>query len=182
MENKFTAEQQQMYEEMRKAKLACEAETALLNYYGLDASMLNLHHAEFEKINGFTLNEAVNPKSEHYIIEQMVQMFIDNTEFGGVSVSACWEMIIEQLTCSEEMCKKEIFVADTTFENVSCSSTSENYLAVKAGITAQVKEIASKLPNGEYDVNIIYSRNGEYFDSDAGSVIVNDGITAFIPE
>ena len=182
MEKKFTAEQHQMYEEMRKAKLACDAETALLNYYGLDASMLNLHNAEFEKVNGFTLNEAVNPNSEHYIIDQMVEMFIDNTDFGGVSTNACWEMIIELLTCSEEMCRKEIFVADTTFESVFCSSTSENYLAVKAGITAQVKEIASKLPDGEYDVDIVYSRNGEYFDSDTGSVVVTGGVATLIPE
>lgn len=84
-----------------KDSLICEAETALLNYFGLEPSMDSVESSEFEEKTGFSLSEAINPMSPHFLLNDMAEYFESNMEYynehgRGIAASAAWEMAVER--------------------------------------------------------------------------------------
>lgn len=84
-----------------KDRLICEAETALLNYFGLESSMDSVESSEFKHRAGFSMSEAINPMSPNYLLDNMAEYFESCMEYhdercGEISASAAWEMAVEK--------------------------------------------------------------------------------------
>lgn len=84
-----------------KDSLICEAETALLNYFGLEPSMAFVESPKFEEKTGFSMSEAIDPMSSNYLLNDIAEYFESCMEYrnehcGGIAPSAAWEMAIER--------------------------------------------------------------------------------------
>lgn len=84
-----------------KDQLICEAETALLNYFGLEPSMDSVESSEFEEKAGFSMSEAINPMSSNFLLNDMAEYFEGCMEYhnehgGRIAASAAWEMAVER--------------------------------------------------------------------------------------
>lgn len=92
------------YEAIRRDLLICDAERALLDYFGLDSSE-RIICPEFEEKMGFPIEEALDSKSENYLLGLMADRFEERMGNYIVyyreapSPKACWEAVIEELVC-----------------------------------------------------------------------------------
>lgn len=174
------------YEAIRKAQLLCEAENALLRYFEADASS-DLHDPAFEKANGFSLSDAINPKSPHYILEGMVDVFEERMTYseGNISANACWEIAVESLTnpCDEEESGKELYKVECEVKSTDEHSIKDtfvlfdrDYTRLKQTVGAVFTELCKCFPDGEYEFGTTYEgKYTGYIDSDEGTAVVKDG-------
>ena len=178
-----TPEQFDTYEAIRKAQLLCAAENALLRYFEVDVSS-DLTHPEFESANGFSLAAAINPRSNHYLLDMMVEEFESRMAYynGEISENACWDMAIEHITNPLESEENPLYKAegevssfDTSDVNDSFVIYDRNYDRLKETVGAVINELGKRLDDGEYVVKIIYENRGEYLDSDDGTMTVVNG-------
>lgn len=91
-------------EKIRRELLICDAESALLDYFDLNPSE-RLSCPEFEAMTGYSIEEALDPKSGNYLLETMADRFDEMMENNiayysdAPSSKACWEAVIEELIC-----------------------------------------------------------------------------------
>ena len=62
--------------------------------------MEDLSCPEFEEKNSFTLEDAINPKSKHYVLDAMVEEFKERQDMG-ISGSAIWDMVVERVVFTQ---------------------------------------------------------------------------------
>lgn len=94
-----TAEQWEIYNRIRKAQLICEAENAVLEFFGFEPSSEDLSHKEFEEKNGYTIADAINPRSEHYVLPSLVSEFEEEMS-SEMSAKTCWDYVVEKILFS----------------------------------------------------------------------------------
>lgn len=174
------------YEAIRKAQMLCEAENVLLRYFGMDISDDNLENSAFEQANGFTLADAINPRSPNYLLEKIVEAFDERMTYtnGEMSINACWEMAIEKYTVAPETedvnelykAECEITSCEDFFVKDSFVLVDRNYERLHETVGSVIAELKKGLPDGDYNISVNYSgKYSGYIDSDEGTAKVSNG-------
>ena len=88
-----TKEKELIYEEMLHAHAVMDAEKHLLSVFGFAPYEQHIRCEEFEARAGFSLEEAVNPKSPFYVLNTLVDLFF-NVKNADIPDNITWEGVV----------------------------------------------------------------------------------------
>ena len=101
-----SAEMLNLYDAQVRVFLLEDAERQLMDY--VDYSCLDAAHDDFDSAFGFSLNEAVDCSSEHYLLDRIVDRFTDKFDCNVAENDLWFEAIEDVLMSTEVKCPSAV--------------------------------------------------------------------------